>query len=54
MASLKDMLKNFIAVFVSRAEKEIGVLMPGYTHMQVSLLFTVSTLIVKIEEAVRI
>ena len=42
MASLKDMLKNFIAVFASRAEKEIGVLMPGYTHMQVSLLLAVS------------
>lgn len=32
---IKGYLKDLIAVMVDRAEKEIDVLMPGYTHLQV-------------------
>lgn len=31
-------LKEFIRVFYARAENEIDVLMPGYTHLQVKFL----------------
>lgn len=30
-------LKDLLNVMVSRAEKEVDALMPGYTHLQVSL-----------------
>ena len=33
---LVGILKELVAVMISRAEKEIDVLMPGYTHLQVS------------------
>lgn len=32
--TLKDLMLNLIRVFVERAEMEIDVLMPGYTHLQ--------------------
>jgi argininosuccinate lyase len=32
---LVGILKELVSVMVARAEKEIGVLMPGFTHMQV-------------------
>ena len=32
---LMGILKELVGVMVSRAEKEIEVLMPGYTHLQV-------------------
>ena len=32
---LVGILKELVGVMVSRAEKEIEVLMPGYTHLQV-------------------
>jgi argininosuccinate lyase len=31
---LQCLLKQLIAVFIERAEKEIDILMPGYTHLQ--------------------
>ncbi|KAK7205548.1 argininosuccinate lyase [Myxozyma melibiosi] len=34
LTELKKLLKELLSVFVSRAEVEIGVLMPGYTHLQ--------------------
>jgi argininosuccinate lyase len=34
---LQCLLKQLIAVFIERAEKEIDILMPGYTHLQVIL-----------------
>lgn len=34
LARLREFLKQLIQVFVARGEKEIDVLMPGYTHLQ--------------------
>jgi argininosuccinate lyase len=36
---LVSILKELIEVLVNRAEKEIDVLMPGYTHLQVCFYF---------------
>lgn len=38
---LLSYLQAFVLVIVSRAEKEVDVLMPGYTHLQVCGLFFV-------------
>ena len=38
-STIKKYLKDLITVMVDRAEKEVDVLMPGYTHLQVSFLF---------------
>lgn len=35
VAKVKAYLKDLIAVMAARAEKEVDVLMPGYTHLQV-------------------
>jgi len=40
---LVGILKELIGVMVSRAEKEIDVLMPGFTHLQVHLTFKRNT-----------
>ncbi|KAK9470682.1 L-Aspartase-like protein [Dipodascopsis tothii] len=34
LTQIRDILKELLSVFVSRAEVEIDVLMPGYTHLQ--------------------
>jgi argininosuccinate lyase len=33
--TIKQYLKDLIAVMANRAEKEVDILMPGYTHVQV-------------------
>src|SRR5947207_7209443 len=41
---LVSILKELITVMIARAEKEIDVLMPGYTHLQVcSLIFVTNS-----------
>ena len=35
IVSIRQYLKSLITVFVERAQCEIDILMPGYTHMQV-------------------
>ncbi|KAK9479351.1 L-Aspartase-like protein [Lipomyces japonicus] len=34
LGELRNILKEFLSVFVKRAEVEIDILMPGYTHLQ--------------------
>jgi len=33
--TIKQYLKDLISVMANRAEKEVDILMPGYTHVQV-------------------
>jgi hypothetical protein len=35
-AKVEQYLKDLLTVMVSRAEKEVDAIMPGYTHLQVS------------------
>ena len=37
--AVEDGLKGLIRVMVERADKEVDILMPGYTHLQVTLSF---------------
>ena len=34
---VEDHLKGLLKVMVARAEKEVDAVMPGYTHLQVSM-----------------
>ena len=35
--TIEGYLKDLLSVMVARAEKEVDAVMPGYTHLQVSL-----------------
>lgn len=37
--TIKQYLKDLISVMANRAEKEVDILMPGYTHVQVRVPF---------------
>lgn len=38
-AKVEGYLKDFLTVLVSRAEKEVDAILPGYTHLQVCWIF---------------